>query len=63
MSKSKLSINMNKENDVDNKLEEDRIFEDAKIFVDEHIEAFKRLGEISDGIMDKYDEAFKELGK
>ena len=26
MSKSKLSINMNKENDVDNKLEEDRIF-------------------------------------
>ncbi|KXB69542.1 hypothetical protein [Peptoniphilus sp. DNF00840] len=63
MSKSKLSLNMKKENDVDNKLEEDRMFEDAKKFVHEHIDAFKTLGENSDRIMDKYDEAFKKLGK
>ncbi|WP_085875742.1 hypothetical protein [Peptoniphilus vaginalis] len=63
MSKSKLSLNKKQVNDVDNKLEEDRMFEDARNFVDNHIDAFKRLAEISDGIMDKYDEAFKELGK
>ena len=34
-----------------------------KKFVDEHIDAFKSLGENADRIMDKYDEAFKELSK
>ena len=60
---SKLSLNNEQENNIDNKIDEDRAFEDAKKFVDEHIDAFKSLAEISDGIMDKYDEAFKELGK
>lgn len=63
MSKAKLSFNKNQENDVDNKIDEDRMFEDAINFVDNHIDAFKRLAEISDNIMDKYDEAFRELGK
>ncbi len=56
-------INNEQENNIDNKIDEDRAFKDAKKFVDEHIDAFKSLAEISDGIMDKYDEAFKELGK
>ena len=60
---SKLSLNNEQENNIDNKIDEDRTFKDAKKFVDEHIDAFKSLAEISDGIMDKYDEAFKELGK
>ena len=60
---SKLSLNNEQENNIDNKIDEDRAFKDAKKFVDEHIDAIKSLAEISDGIMDKYDEAFKELGK
>ena len=63
MSKDELSLNNEQENNIDNKIDEDRAFKDAKKFVDEHIDAFKSLAEISDGIMDKYDEAFKELGK
>lgn len=63
MSKAKLSFNKNQENCVDNKTDEDRMFEDARNFIDNHIDAFKRLAEISDNIMDKYDEAFRELGK
>ena len=61
---SKLSHNKNLGNDYFNKkIEENRMFEYAQKFVDEHIDAFKSLAEISDGIMDKYDETFKELGK
>ncbi|MDU1176651.1 MAG: hypothetical protein E6987_03475 [Peptoniphilus harei] len=63
MSKNKLSLNNEQENNIDNKIDEDRAFKDAKKFVDEHIDAFKSLAEISDGIMDKYDGAFKKLGK
>ena len=62
MSKDELSLNNEQENNIDNKIDEDRAFKDAKKFVDEHIDAFKSLAEISDGIMDKYDEVFKELG-
>ena len=63
MSKDELSLNNEQENNIDNKIDEDMAFKDAEKFVDEHIDAFKSLAEISDGIMDKYDEAFKELGK
>ena len=63
MSKTRLSFNNNQENGVDNKIDEDRMFEDARNFVDNHIDAFKRLAEISNNIMDKYDEAFRKLGK
>ena len=63
MSKVNLSLNNKQANDLANKLDEDRMFEDAKKFVDEHIDAFKSLGENADRIMDKYDEAFKELSK
>lgn len=51
MDKEKLKINK----------EEDRVFEEAKKFVEEHIYAFKELADGPDTNMEKSQEAYKNL--
>lgn len=66
MDKEKLKINK----------EEEKLFEEAKKFVEDHIDAFKELAggpdtieekseeafdKVADEIMEKYDKAFREL--
>lgn len=51
MDKEKLKINK----------EEDRVFEEAKKFVEEHIDAFKELADGPDTNIEKSQEAYKNL--